>query len=1784
MFKSLSSRSTRPSSHSGSSSYTHNAVSSSTYTPLPPLPPIPPTPERDIPAIRLVSATPGQNPQGSPLIEKRRTRTLVPRRSIRGKENQTQSESSFTGSLGTSSRAPVDTSLHVTGLVARQFTEQHNRQFYSVGPSTGLSFAPATDAPASLKAKSSVKSKRVLVESRAYPDGGQVEVVKDTIGRSSKPLLESVRGTITGTVKGGTVRNENGENAGTGLVVKKKKSRGTLDSIRWALGDRTNGARKAEKEKEKVEEKERKRVASQDSVAERPKSTRLTINTHVPREVPLETPITASVVSPTSTTAGTLTGNTTDNESLAAASGGEKTKWRWTIGKRRSKSPGPSLSSTFDRPAHVRSNSLDPTTLMAATHAEEPEEDGEEWPAGDRTSISDSSFAAPSTISSGSYHQSRMSRASSEAHTVRSRQDSVPAAPNVPANPGIIFEHHEEDSAPKEVATTAYLGDNAWVGVGVDTLKGRTRRSEGGAELGRRARKPVIGLFDIPSPEETQPKVPVTAPQVEVRGVKIEKGRVRDRVRAFEARVEENTGASATYSTVSAATGRKASLPVASNATSLGRAATSTVDSQRLSFIQEREYTLSGKRCVSAPLPRSSTSPERPGRSRPWSQQMSRADEEAAIDILNAANSELSDLIHQLNLTATPDANLVSPDARHTPACAEESPCRNASRSHRNGQETLTSLVGYNHPSLVKPVSSIAPRSGQKLPLANPDDLFAPASGSRALQPRPRAIKWSGSTSAKSSNGSGTRIVNRRQAGLNMTFGEDSMLTVEDADGYVADVPDELQMILSGGSEDEEPLPSPGMPPNVPLPLPSPDVEIPRVVIEDTTETQVHFVSGSDSEDNEVLERGSRKSFDFTGELGQLKGGSRNSFVEVLATAFKTPGSEIDEQLQLSVDALNRLSGSTVQDHTPVVKETATRDEATEAEISFSRAEALAKLTQPMNKKSSGQLNLDFHFASPEIAPAKRPQDDSIGTSGLADTSFALALANLTQASGDSKPGKRRDIAIRFKLDTDDMDAQTTCSHGHSCHESENSNSMSSFGNLLHSAASDPFGFNQSQSANTSRSSHGHQDSMNSIPPASSFGRLLTVPQSDPFDYEALMRELDEASMMIEDSTQALERSVSRRRRSKRMSMESDRSSFYCRANAPPVSFLNRGYGRHLGHSQNVSIEGGNSLANTGRAAWARRNSEDMTDNFTTHSYDRPGLGDKMFQAGVDHGIPLPSIMASPTNSEVSTGPQFYYEQHTGKYSYVSDQRRNSYLSERRDSYAPSIVEQRRMSFMSYDSLVDGAGDERRYSIDMESLYERRARTNSISSISIFGDDRRRRRQIRGVQPGNNFRPVSIISLESEASARDDDTMVSMIGGTGEGRVRRKSVGSTLLLDASPCFRAEKRAKQLAEARSNASTAMSMFSPNQSSSLEVFSSDSILESSPSKGKGRSHDTPRSFARPRPRPPAAMKLTADDYELDEMDMSAATPPTFALYNTRPLTVSCRKSRPMGNMTMSIARNRSSALICTAEPPDTPPLSIAGSDASSISGGSQGSIDVSKLMGMLGNSSDLPTPSGRRSRARAFAPPTYQSEIKALLEHSQDTYATLPVETYKRHHPRYSRSPRISPYPTDVTRSVKSIRTRPANVENVLSHLPPGYTPARPTRTVQESPAIMNKGKTVVHSSSPAPAPAAVAPLSPLTVNVDLKGSAVKEKGSKHSLRRTALGWGKRKTAVDVLAVPVPPSVTKTHITQSSAATVAKENLGVGMLASNLFASTVLVQKAAPLPQPYGPLFVSEVEQM
>lgn len=151
----------------------------------------------------------------------------------------------------------------------------------------------------------------------------------------------------------------------------------------------------------------------------------------------------------------------------------------------------------------------------------------------------------------------------------------------------------------------------------------------------------------------------------------------------------------------------------------------------------------------------------------------------------------------------------------------------------------------------------------------------------------------------------------RKKLGLSGTLGGSTEPDVDPEDPD-SDIPDELQVILSGQSDGEmsrpltpfddtlsfRPPPSPGSPPRTALPVPGEvsaeeqDAQVPvfQAQLFDTEANQAELDDGdspvSPSEDD------TKKSFDFTSELRKLNesgGSDRASFVEQLETAFKTP-------------------------------------------------------------------------------------------------------------------------------------------------------------------------------------------------------------------------------------------------------------------------------------------------------------------------------------------------------------------------------------------------------------------------------------------------------------------------------------------------------------------------------------------------------------------------------------------------------------------------------------------------------------------------------------------------------------------------------------------------------------------------------------------------------------------------------------------------------------------------------------------------------------------------------
>jgi serine/arginine repetitive matrix protein 2 len=141
----------------------------------------------------------------------------------------------------------------------------------------------------------------------------------------------------------------------------------------------------------------------------------------------------------------------------------------------------------------------------------------------------------------------------------------------------------------------------------------------------------------------------------------------------------------------------------------------------------------------------------------------------------------------------------------------------------------------------------------------------------------------------------------KRVLGLGGTMGSVGM-SVEDAEED-SDIPDELQVILAGRSDDEgrdggefgrESWSERGCPPAEPLPIPG------LAVASSVTARPVFRARLNDDEQSCDIDEGghsseeedTKKSFDFTGELKKLNesgGSDRRSFVEQLEMAFRTP-------------------------------------------------------------------------------------------------------------------------------------------------------------------------------------------------------------------------------------------------------------------------------------------------------------------------------------------------------------------------------------------------------------------------------------------------------------------------------------------------------------------------------------------------------------------------------------------------------------------------------------------------------------------------------------------------------------------------------------------------------------------------------------------------------------------------------------------------------------------------------------------------------------------------------
>ncbi|EGO19639.1 hypothetical protein SERLADRAFT_443108 [Serpula lacrymans var. lacrymans S7.9] len=873
----------------------------------------------------------------------------------------------------------------------------------------------------------------------------------------------------------------------------------------------------------------------------------------------------------------------------------------------------------------------------------------------------------------------------------------------------------------------------------------------------------------------------------------------------------------------------------------------------------------------------------------------------------------------------------------------------------------------------------------------------------------------------------------RRNLGLAGTMGGSvgSNANVElDASDPDSDIPDELQVILSGQSDGgsvhdvddtlsfrpdlvEAPLPSPGLPPEMPLPTPqlSPSsstdkMPVFRAQLIDEDDNHADIDEGGMSSEDDT-----KKSFDFTGELQKLNesgGSDRRSFVEQLENAFRTPA-KIDLRYDFGVQLNDGLLSGDVP---PVPKipslyaelamaadstysdcasysgqdfpldanlepsllpgtDSLASSEHTEDELMDDEPRQILKNVSSMGSRpSDGQLNRDFKFGgrpSPPRVVEEEPKDMPMELT-LSDIipplSHARALSTGSAIEDDSvlksifaKASEIPSPAPRMRLDSDSSSkrrargvARTSLIPGHY----RNSSDLSFAG--FDSFAEVRRGFEFANRPDfypppgaTSHGHHGRHESVFSIASVSSYGHVINPGSSDPFEYGPSglpsLRERPSSddfsfsmSMSVDDTFSFIHRQAPRKR------VDSDASSFYFRAGrssvhsqvhpynrshrrhestasvssmAPPVSMYNRSFGHHRRNESNTSTSSVAQSyamygANGGRAAWARHRPDfsvdSMASDYSAVQVGRPGLGDKMLDSAPDYGMPLTAISASPPESLAGSVRNDHYGNRT-----------------------------------SYDSIMDGEEPKFTYTLPDDSLFDKTGHRTSVSSDCVFGNDDSfyPRRNAAG-----RYRPISVLSeMSVHSPAREDDTMISMLGG---GHVRRRSLVSQI--EGSPCVRQEKKKHTVFDAPEPAfqikgDVFNSYDSPNMS---RIIPKPSIASTANSFKFGDERMIRAKHGLLERQSLEASALIADGEDIS-LSMSFRPQPVF--------------SRP-GPAT----RSRSST--CTSSSGgDTPPLS-ASDGYSSFSEGSQSSIDLSHINYMLSNTT-YPMSNAARARIRPRA---------------------------------------------------------------------------------------------------------------------------------------------------------------------------------------------------------------------
>ncbi|KAF7437378.1 hypothetical protein PC9H_004217 [Pleurotus ostreatus] len=853
-----------------------------------------------------------------------------------------------------------------------------------------------------------------------------------------------------------------------------------------------------------------------------------------------------------------------------------------------------------------------------------------------------------------------------------------------------------------------------------------------------------------------------------------------------------------------------------------------------------------------------------------------------------------------------------------------------------------------------------------------------------------------------------------------------------DASDPDSDIPDELQVLLAGQSDLEDTMEFPrsaittASPPSLGGVLnvsAASDYPPFRAHLVDEEDNHTDIDAGQSSSDDDDT----KKSFDFTGELKVLNesgASDRRSFVEQLENAFKTPAKlefkfgEAFLQVDVPpVPALPKLMHSQEEtsqsssdlfsfDSNPSDQIVDVREPTFTGSESQVNSDSLAMLksasefimdVEPMmlpgsdslahtdslissiggsdqgeediphprrftsstgSRPSIGQLNVDFKFGG---RPTPQPAEPRLLTLSdiIPSPAHQRKLSNSSFSTEDDSVlhsilAKASDLPVsiapplpRQRLDSDcsskqrARDTAGTCmAGGHSRTHSADSARMSFVGFESFDEVRRGFEFSGPRPAfypppaAISNRSHLRQESGMSFASISSYGHVINAGVADPFDYAlpSLQERPSSEDMSCSDSmSMSMSMTVDDtfsfiRRQPRRRRIDSDASSFYFRTSMiSQIQPYARGHGRQESNMSVASLAPPVSLYNRSFAArHHRRNSSTTSASSVAQSYAMHGVGggratwarhrqdasmDSMMSEYSAMRLGRPGLGDKMFETSGDQGMPLSAISASPPDSAVASR---SNLSATRDSY-------------EYDSIMDNDP----VSTMDDSLFDKTGYRNSLSSESIFGNDDSNPIPGHLLLP-HQFRPLSMLSVCStdRGPSREDDTMISMIGG---GHVRRQSISS--VIEGSPCVRMGRKKKDLNSVYDSPGQARIVEKPSiASTSSYQFGGERMIKAQ------------RGLL-------ARQSLEETCLIADGEDLSASfIVPVF--------------SRPG-----PASRSRSST--CTSSSGgDTPPLSA--SDGSSISGGSQSSIDLSQLNTMLSNATHPMSNIGRaRAHARARA---------------------------------------------------------------------------------------------------------------------------------------------------------------------------------------------------------------------